>query len=478
MANNNLPQSDNLKYTTDFEIESVGILCSAGAFDVTNFLVELSYFENLFSPCITGNLVLSDAAGLINMMTMHGNEYIKISFRKVNRQNENSQTETIDRTFRVVTISERSINSGNNYETYIIDFCSDEMVLSEQYRLSKSYKKKTISDILIDIMNNYLNVGVGKNGKNFFYENTDGVFDLVLPNKKIFDTISWLCRYAKSSQNKNGADMVFFETRLGYQFNSLQTLFSRPAVQTFTYYPKNLVDDNDNPGLNDDQKKILKLEMLNTFDTLKGTRKGTFSNRLISLNPLIRVKTKTDFNYSDYFNKSKKNGILNETPVINNMKNRFGKALYDAPPNNLESGPLRVFISNDRENGVDYIKNKPGSVSNNMFVENYMPNRTAQFQLAEYNKIKVVVAGYNELYVGMTVNIEIVITTTVTEKVGERIIDPYLSGKYLISAVRHLLSVNSYITVMELMKDSSSNYYVPSDDTNTLMNQVIQGSQT
>lgn len=476
MANSNLSQTDNLKYTTDFQIEAIGIISGSGTFNVTDLMVELSYFENLFSPCLSGKLVLTDAAGLINLISFNGNEYIKINFRKNNRQSDNTQSETINKTFRIVTISQRTINTGNNYETYVIDFCSDEMILSEQYRISKSYKKTRISDIMIDIMNNYLKVGVRNNTKNFLYEKTDGVFDIVLPNKKIFDTINWLSKYAKSAGNKNGADMLFFETNLGFQFNSLQTLFSRPSVQTFTYNPKNISDEKGSPLLDEEQTEILKLEIMNNFDTLKGAKNGTFHNRLVTLNPLTRTMQKTDFSYDKYFSSSSEN--LNGEPVINNMKNRLGKTLYDNPPENLDSGHLRIFVSNSGYDNVDYIKEKPGSVSNNLFSENYIPNRVAQLQLAEYNKIKIVVPGYNEVYAGMVVTVEVVTTTAVSSKSGDRPLDPYLSGKYLVSGLRHLLTNTSYITVLELIKDTSISIHVPVNNKDPEYRMIVNGDQS
>ena len=474
MANLNLSPSNNLKYTTDFQIESIGIISGSGVFDLTTFLVEMSYFENIFSPCISGNLVLTDAAGMINIMSLNGNEYIKISFRKTNSQG--SFGEVINRTFRVVSIKERNINTGNNYETYVIEFCSDEMVLSQQYRLSKSYKKSAISDIITDIMHNYLKIGNGGATKNFYCEQTDGVYDLILPNKKLLDTVSWLSNYAKSSSNKNGADMLFFETGLGFQFSSLQTLFTRPSVQTFTYNPKNIDDGNGNPLLDEEQYEIIKLELLKTFDTLNGTNKGAFSNRLLSINPMLRTYQKTDFNYNNYYAKSE--GRLNSSPVVNNMQNRFGKAIYDSPPPNLESGPLRLSVTNSGQDTVQYIKDNPGSVTNNFFVENYIPNRIAQLELAQYNKIKVVIPGYNEVYAGMVISVEIVMTTSVSDAGGQRVLDPYLSGNYLVSALRHLITNTSYITVMELVKDSSLEGHVPVNNGDPQFSQVVKGSQS
>lgn len=460
-----------LKYTTDFNLKSLQIATSAGVIDVTGYMVELSYFEDIFSPSISGKLVLAETFGLIGLASLSGNEFININFNKVTNENDLSY-ENVNRTFRIFSISKRLLDKGSNYESYVINFCSEELFLSEQYRISKSYKKQTISNIITDILKKFLNVGNGI-GKNFYYEPTIGVYDFVLPNKKIFESINWLCSYAMSKTNNLGADMLFFETNMGYQLNSLQTLFQKDSVVEFTYNPKNLGTSAGDPDLSDEQYEIIKLEILNNFDTLDATSKGTFANRVMTLNPLTRSRQIVDFDYNKYQMNSSSTQ-LNNNGVTNNYKNRFGKHVWDAPDADRQSGVLRMCVSNMDSSIVNYIKSKPDSVPNDFMIEKTLHNRVAQLSLANYNRLRVTVPGYNELSVGMSINVNIFgISLT---KNGSNY-DPTLSGKYLVSALRHIITPTSYISVIEILKDSNDYALGGVDNNDSGWNNLVKGKQ-
>ena len=49
--------------------------------DITEFMMEINLYEDLFSPCMTGNVVLADATNLISNLPILGNEYITIKLR-------------------------------------------------------------------------------------------------------------------------------------------------------------------------------------------------------------------------------------------------------------------------------------------------------------------------------------------------------------------------------------------------------------
>ena len=461
-----------IKYTTDFNINRVLLFTSAGSIDVSQYLVELSYYEEIFSPAISGKLMLTETFNLIGLSSLSGNEYIQIYFDKTTNEDGNKNYESVNRTFRVFSISKRHMDTGNNYETYIINFCSEELFLSERYRISKSYNKQKISDIISDIMKTFLGVGKGL-GKNFYVEPTTGVYDFVLPNKKIFETINWLCNYAMSSSNATGADMLFFETNMGFQLNSLQTLFSRNPVVQFTYNPKNLADSYGEPDFSDEQYEIMKLEVLDTFDTLGATSKGTFANRVMTLNPLLRSKQVIDFDYNKYQMDSSSTQ-LNGGALTNNYKDRFNTYSWGMPPADRQSGAFRLTVSNSNLSNIDQIKSTPGSVTNDYMIEKTLHNRVAQLNLANYNRLRVTIPGYNELSVGMTINANIFGTTTTSTG---RTQDPHLSGKYLVSALRHIITPTSYISVVEIIKDSNVSQVGGLDNNDSGWNNLIKGSQ-
>ena len=76
--------------------------------------------------------------------------------------------------------------SGYDADVYVIHFCSDEVVLSEQYRISKSYSNKIVSDMIYDILKNHLKVPDNKlNVRNI--EKSKGLYNFVVPNFKPFE---------------------------------------------------------------------------------------------------------------------------------------------------------------------------------------------------------------------------------------------------------------------------------------------------
>lgn len=450
MATTNISGTQVLRYPTEYQLSLLNLATSmqgAGVVNLMPFLVELSLFEDIYGNTISGQLILSDALGLISNFSMSGNEFLQIQLKKTEQDSFG-----ISRNYRIYKISHRTAAENNNYESYILNFCSEEFLVAEQYRISKSYKSKKISEIITSILKDYVKVGQGKT-KTIHVSETQGTYDFILPNKRLFETINWLSTYALPLPNAGeGADMLFFENADGYWFKSLQELYVQPVYRTFSYAPKNVSVQNIDQQL----ANVYDFEVLNLFDTLKAITNGTFSNRLISLDPVQRKSTVTDFNYDTYFTKGKK---INASPVTNNLKNRWQKAIYDAPPGELNHGTLRMVPGNSEQKKQPFVAGAPNTVAPDIFIEKTMPNRVAQIALANYTKIKITVAGDPLLTVGRVVDFEYLKddpSTSFLTSGGNsmRKSDPLLSGKYLITASRHILRNNSYMTILELCKDS------------------------
>lgn len=462
MANSNASLAQ-IKSVVSFNLDSIFIMAPAiTALDLKSYLIELNYFEDIFSSTISGQIVLSDGVGVLNFASLNGNEYIKLVFNKGHGSNQ-----IINRTFRIFSITNRIIDVSNATENYTIEFCSDELFISEQYRVSKSYKSKKITEIIDDIMKNFLKVR-----KNVDLEDTNGVYDFVLPNKKLFETVSWLTTYALPASKNPGADMVFFENNNGYYLRSLQTLYSQEPLLTLYYNPKNL-----NSGLNTfDFFNIMKLEFLDYFDTLGATSNGTFANRVITFDPLTRQKRVTDFNYKDYFTSSKK---LNNGAVVNNNKNRWNKSIYESPPKNVDAGTLRLSISNsDQTKYNSRIKDNPDYVSKDFFVEKFLPNRVGQIALSNYMRLRVTIPGCPSIIAGTTVELKNNAIAPMNDRDGGRQEDFYVGGKYLVASVRHIISKESHITVAELIKDSVTSPFVDSSASDSLWSRIVNGDQS
>lgn len=444
------------RYPTDYSLTDISLITANRIVGLKPMMVELNFFEDLYSSSISGELVVSDALGILNNYKVNGTEFISIEFKK-----DHSDSEPIKKLFRVYKIGNRSPDNVNMYENYVICFCSEELMVSEKYRISKSYRNKKISEIVKDVFDNYL-----VSGKKINIEETLGLYDFILPNKKIFETINWLTTYAQPASNNLGADMLFFENAEGYNLKSLQTLFAQSPLTTYYYNPKNTTIDMNQKVMN-----IMDFEVLESFDTLNATTGGTFSNRVLSLDTLIRKKTVTDFNYKEYSSSAEK---LNKYKVSSDYKNIVGDTMYDPPHEKYESAPLRLVVGNSEERKSKVVKQSPRGVRNDYFIEKTLPFRVAQINLANYTRVKVVVPGNTRMSVGNVIKLDMFSMQPISEG-SRRDKDNFYSGNYLISAVRHIIQQGSYITVMELTKDSFMTE-VPSISSNTTQwNKLTKG---
>ena len=390
---------------------------------------------------MSGNVMLTDSVGLIDRLAMTGFDYLKLKFRKSTKVKESYDTEKY---FRIYRVSERILNN-NNTETYTLHFCSEELLLSEQTKISKSYSGKKISEIIYDILSNNLKVD-----KKFIrMQETDGLYDFVIPYKKPFEAINWLTSYAKPI-GKEGADFLFYENSEGFNFYSLQNLFNQKTYMKYAYIPRNLGDlKNSKTGeLGRNLLGIKSYTFLDTFDSLYGTVSGAFANRLITIDPLTRTYRDTNFDYLKYFDKAKN---LNKNPIVPDLKNRLGKTA-----NESYDSVLKVMVSNANQKKALGISDEPWSVANDIRAESYVPNRTAQLSLSHYSRIRLFVAGDPNLTAGMLIEITLPSKRSADgtgNYVGE--IDPINSGKYIITAVRHIMDhTGKYETILEIVKDS------------------------
>jgi hypothetical protein len=450
-----------ITYTKDYSIVSLNML--SGQFitiDLKPSMIELSIYEDIYSNFISGEIMIVDAQGYVEKMGMQGNEYIRISFGK-----DDNKDIRIDKIFRVYKISSRQKMSGYDADGYVIHFCSDEVILSEQYRISKAYSNKVVSDMIYDILKTHLKVPDNKLNVNNI-QKSKGLYNFVIPNFKPFEALNWLSMYAQpASADAIGSDMILYENGEGYNFASLQTLFKKKEFFRYQYRPKNVSPkefcDDEHQVFN-----VLGYEITNSFNSVEGVSSGMFANRLMTLDPLAQRYLKTDFNYKDYQEKA---GSLNKNPIVNNMENRFGDALYESP-----EGCFKLAFGNKNQSSIDYIKNRPGSVNGDIYAETFLSQRKSQLALANYTRMKIFISGDPNVTIGNTIKFDLLTQNPATPDEPKEYDEQY-SGKYLITAVRHLIQTGGYNTIIEVVKDSVPTAYTPIDNSKSIFKNTVNG---
>ena len=184
------------------------------------------------------------------------------------------------------------------------------------------------------------------------------------------------------------------------------------------------------------------------MDTLGAIEKGTFANRLISLDPLNRTVKVTNFDYTKYL------GLVGgQTSALSPSPNRLGKTQNEA-----YTGTLKLAVGNSEQKKKDYVKDGLGSLANDIYLETFIPNRTSQLSLATYTRIKIRIPGDASITVGKTINFNLM--SLMANDQSEKGFDKYYSGKYLVTAVRHIIqSEGAFQTILEIAKEKPATSY-------------------
>lgn len=432
-----------LAYPQDFKLESCIITTSLGQpTDFSKMVVEINYFEDLYNNSISGNLILNDSSGFINMLGFSGNDYLSLTFGKPGLDNHK-----VNKVFRIYSVSNRSMTKDQN-ENYVLNFCSEENILSEQYKVSKSYKNKKISEIVSDIMVNILSVKSDKFLSNNL-EETKGVRDIIIPNLKPFEAVNWLCTQALSNNTQtSGSPYLFYENYNGYNFKSLQSLFDGKLYGTYKYEPKNLTmpEDNRVQDIRSELVNVLSYETISNFDVMNSINTGGFANRLIAIDTIRQNYSVNDFDYGKYFGPDTKK--LNAFPVIADAKNRKGQTL-----NSTYNAVLKVATTNTGQSTYNsYIKTNQPDIKD-INVETTVPYRTAQLSHIDTVKYRISIPGDPLMTVGSVIKFLLPELRTIED--GSRMWDQYYSGFFLVTAVRHIINQeNKFISNLEICKES------------------------
>ena len=239
----------------DISIDKLNIITASGdEADVKKLLIEFSYYEDIYSFVVSGYIILKDAIGLVEKLQLTGKEFLEVNFGKARGLTTNN-----DFMFRLYAIPKRTPTGNLNTEFIKLYFCSEELLLSEQTKVTKSYSGTPINKIIYDILVDKMKVKT----TNVFIEPTLGNYDFNVNTLKPFEAISWVSCYARPTSGMNvGADMLLYETQNGFNFRSINSLMKQPIYNEYIYQPKNL----ENSDFGNQLKTVLEYEFIKTFN--------------------------------------------------------------------------------------------------------------------------------------------------------------------------------------------------------------------
>jgi hypothetical protein len=441
------PQTNNPNYLSeagDLITEGITITTSDNKkYDVSNFCLETVLFEDIFSNTMSGHCMFVDSANLITSIPIQGDDFITMYFRTP------SFSERVAKSFKIVSVSGRTFSATDREQVYIISFVSIEAASDNITNLTNKFSGTT-DEVVKKIFLNYLSVprfidDTSSSTKFLTSGKTHGSsVSFVACSWSPLKAINWVA--ARSFDTTSQAPtFLLYESNKSFYFVSLEELIteqrnSDTIFAEYIYYPG--AQDIQNipkstylyvkPELTKQYKIVSNMKPITQFDILKGQDFGYYASKLIVHDMTLKTYQETIFDYGDNFKK------------FEHMEKKSSPVF----PKNLPRNPEAQNV----------VRTKSYHIHNDLkdpLFEKWTLQRNSLLFEASNLRIEIEVPGRTDIEVGKLVNF--LYPKGVDKPQGgtvESTLDPYMSGLYLITAIKHSFSLNKHVMWLELMKDS------------------------
>ena len=413
-----------IEFAGDVRIEKLDLvsLSSGKSMNIINQVIGIQIYEDLFTPFISGNIILKDSLDIVGNLPVTGEEVLIMSIRTPTLKNDAA----ISGYFFVYKLSDRTYLAERSV-VYKLHFVPWDAMTDSGTKYSRTFGGK-ISDTVKKILTDWVGedrIGTIEETKNA----TKHTSNFWTPSKNL----NFLTNQAV---NKAGSpSYIFFENRAGFNFITFNSLYNEPALWKFNYNMKAreiLPTGESVRNLQVDYERITNIDLPDSFDTFNKMRLGAYGSTMITHDLATNEYKTKEYNYQDDF----KNKLhLNEFPTTSpDLKTLF----------NARASIVINEIHFD-------LYDKFGDVSNSGTLQ----ARLSELALAEGFKLNITVPGRTDYTVGQKVLLEI-IQPEPDEKVDtkETRLDNTVSGYYLIAAINHNITRENHECSIQLIRDS------------------------
>ena len=405
-----MADSEVIRFAGDVSIDKIEIISATGyGMDVSNQVVALEIYEDIFSPFISGVLGLKDSLDLANLFPFVGEEYVNI---KIHTPSFTGKDKIIDDQYVIYKMSNREMTGDRNL-IYELHFISREALVDLNKKVSVCYQGKC-SDVAKSIITDKLN-GL-ESTKTPIIEDTPNGIKFISNYWPPIQSLNFLAE--ASANSKGAASYIFFENRQGLNFVSLDLLYKGDAKQEFIYdlYMRDFTADGRSiRNVEEEYKRIIEISVPTAFDYMDRARSGMFASKMINYDLTTKKYVVKNFDMLDDFPKQ---DHLNNYPVASKKAVRRANALIFSYPK--YHGNFNNF----------------GDVTNAKTIQ----KRLSLIQQAEATKVEIVVPGRTDYTVGQKVYLKLnkfnPIEGSDTEKDTT---DNMFTGNYLIAAINHFI---------------------------------------
>lgn len=402
----------------DYEIVELKLINFQGKeFDISTLFITFDFTEDIFSSTMYGSINLVESIDLMQNLPLIGEEKIKISVKTPDMQ---SPLTMLFYVFEMTEVSE----ANEKTRQYTLNFCSRELLQNRCQRVVRSFRNKKHTDIVESVLRQEL-----QSEKPLEVEDCSTIMTYIPPNVFPFEVISSMSTRAKSSKYPNSAGYLFFETKTGFRFISLDSIVDSDPVKKYVFSKKSTLSE-------DEEYKYYTVEtaaMDNKFNILEELMNGALGSTTYSLD-LIKRSFETYKVNQFKENKSRTTSKYGMHTDSFEFKDGVENAVVKFVPKTNSQQPLKYDSTRDYNVGVRY--SQLGSIT------------TGQ-------QSRLNVPGTFEISAGDVIDLEVPSLTTDETKNMQN--DRYQSGKYIIECLRYEFVKNGKFSItMSVNRDSMS----------------------
>ena len=410
-------------------------------------VVKFNYYEDLFSPCLTAQLLVVSAGGAVQTdvkkgesgetienvysgLPIRGGERVKIKIKPNSEKNVALEFDTPEKYFYVSNVSKQF--SDGSKEIFTLDLVSREAITNETSRVVKRYPKESkISDHVKTIIEDRLASTI----KDEDIDETVNKYGFIGNLKKPFHVLVWLA--SKSKPKKGLPGYFFYQTKDGFKFKSIDTLIEdgnkseKITYRETNYKPSSVLSDVAD-------FTILQYNVVQNNDLLTKLALGQFSSHIMEFDPLLGTFTTQEqgkFTLDDVTSESVNMGETPEVP----------KLLNDDTTQNLGTLPSRMITMVTDRGVLDF---EPVT-DKNSDPKLWQRQAYMRYQLLFTQVLNMVVPLNTNLSVGNIIFVEFLQSNMESK---ER--DRQQSGSYMIKELCHHFDPNQSLTSMTLIRDT------------------------
>jgi len=409
-------------------IESMTIERNGTSVDIRHVFTEMVFYEDIFANAMSGYVKLLDSHNLPETLPIIGDGSEKI----VVTISTNSKAK-FKKEFLIYKCEDYALNGTKQYVTYKLFFASAPFILNQQKRLRRSFGSEEqgvrASEIVENVCKNMLDIAASK----LYVEKSRFDRNVVCPNWTPFQLINHLAQSdildGGSPTKDKDSTFLFYEDKDGFKFVALSTiiedaLHKNKAINSLTMTDFSKFSDKEKSIRRSDPRQILSLVLPTCFDQLANASAGLYGNRYIYhdiINKNIRIE---EFDYEASFAKF----ATVDTGSLTGLRS-------NSPKEATVILPGEYHYENDSKADTPWRQVHRSRIQQ---LDNYI--------------VYAEVTGNTSHVLANVVNLDI--PSTMKENSGKPRMNSHLSGKFLVSKIKHVITAESYTQVLELRKGS------------------------